>query len=162
MFSPLSLFHALNLFLSLSPSAGAFNGLTRNNVTLFQNELSANGPLQACFTVYENFYTFFDASPAGVYTSASGTVVGGHCVKMVGWGVDTSAGPYWLFANRCVSVSTCDLCESITLTPLLLAHTYISFPLPLSLSLFIQKYFHKDLARHHNKYYAKFPDLDFK
>jgi len=78
---------------------GAFNGLARNNITLFQTELSNNGPLQACFTVYENFYSFFDAYPTGVYTAASGSVVGGHCVKMVGWGDDASAGPYWLFAN---------------------------------------------------------------
>ena len=79
--------------------AGSFNGLAKHNVTLFQTELSNNGPLQACFTVYENFYTFFDATPTGVYTSYSGNVVGGHCVKMVGWGVDAAAGPYWLFAN---------------------------------------------------------------
>jgi len=78
---------------------GAFNGLTRNNITLFQTELSTHGPLQACFTVYENFYTFFDAYPTGVYSAASGSVVGGHCVKMVGWGANATTGPYWLFAN---------------------------------------------------------------
>lgn len=79
--------------------AGAFNGLAKRNVTLFQTELSNNGPLQACFTVYENFYSFFDAYPTGVYSSSSGNVVGGHCVKLIGWGEDSTAGPYWLLAN---------------------------------------------------------------
>jgi len=79
-------------------TAGSFSALTANDLTQFQNELYANGPLQACFTVYNNFYTFFDAYPNGIYSTYSGGVVGGHCVKMIGWG--TSGGtPYWTFAN---------------------------------------------------------------
>ncbi len=89
---------------NLTFCSGAFNGLAKRNVTLFQTELSNNGPLQACFTVYENFYSFFDAYPTGVYSSSSGNVVGGHCVKLIGWGEDSTAGPYWLLANRCFGI----------------------------------------------------------
>jgi hypothetical protein len=67
-------------------------------LTLYQTELYNNGPLQACFTVYNNFYTFFDVHPTGIYTSSSGSVAGGHCVKLIGWGT-TNGQDYWLFAN---------------------------------------------------------------
>jgi len=48
--------------------------------------------------VYNNFYNFFTFHPAGIYTEASGSIVGGHCVKLIGWGT-TSGQDYWLFAN---------------------------------------------------------------
>jgi hypothetical protein len=67
-------------------------------VSTIQTELMNNGPLQACFTVYNNFYTFFDSNPTGIYTRASGSVVGGHCVKLVGWGTQNGVD-YWTFAN---------------------------------------------------------------
>jgi len=77
---------------------GSFTALQNHNISLFMTELYNNGPLQACFNVYENFYTFFDATPAGVYSQASGNLVGGHCVKLVGWGTESGID-YWLFAN---------------------------------------------------------------
>jgi len=77
---------------------GSFKGLQSRNITLFQTELFNNGPLQACYTVYENFYTFFNATPTGIYSSASGSAVGGHCVKLVGWGTEGGVD-YWLLAN---------------------------------------------------------------
>jgi cathepsin B len=78
--------------------AGSFTSLPSGNLNTFQTELYNNGPLQACFDVYNNFYTFFDANPTGIYTRASGSLVGGHCVKLIGWGVESSTN-YWLFAN---------------------------------------------------------------
>jgi cathepsin B len=77
---------------------GSFKALSNGDITTFQTELSTNGPLQACFTVYDNFYSFFDANPKGIYTAASGSVVGGHCVKLVGWGVSNGVN-YWTLAN---------------------------------------------------------------
>lgn len=74
--------------------AGSFKSLAKGAISTFQTELSTYGPLQACFTVYNNFYTFFDSHPTGIYTSASGGVVGGHCVKMIGWGVQSGTN-YW-------------------------------------------------------------------
>jgi cathepsin B len=77
--------------------AGSYTAIS-NRITDIQNALYSNGPLQACFNVYNNFYTYFSMHPQGVYTSASGSLVGGHCVKLIGWGVEGSQD-YWLFAN---------------------------------------------------------------
>jgi len=79
--------------------AGAFLSLGNNNLTQYMTELSTNGPLQMCFNVYENFYSFFDATPTGTYSSYSGNLVGGHCVKLVGWDTDADGVDYWLIAN---------------------------------------------------------------
>lgn len=34
----------------------------------------------------------------GVYKHVAGSALGGHAVKMMGWGVDNGT-PYWLVAN---------------------------------------------------------------
>ena len=52
------------------------------------------GPVQALFTVYSDFLTY----KSGVYSHVSGQELGGHSVKIVGWGVDNKI-PYWLVAN---------------------------------------------------------------
>ncbi len=54
-----------------------------------------NGPIQAVFTVYEDFYSY----AGGVYTCPSGeTSVGGHAIIIVGWGVEEGIN-YWLCRN---------------------------------------------------------------
>jgi cathepsin B len=78
--------------------SGAYQQLPAGAISYIQQELYNFGPLQACYTVYENFYSFFGSYPTGIYTQASGNVVGGHCVKLIGWGVENNV-PYWLFAN---------------------------------------------------------------
>jgi len=81
--------------------AGSFeslSGLFNHDLGLYQTELMTYGSVQACFTVYENFYTFFSLKPKGIYTAASGQNLGGHCVKMLGWGTEDGQD-YWLFAN---------------------------------------------------------------
>jgi len=59
-----------------------------------QTELFKNGPVEAAFTVYADFLTY----KSGVYKHTSGSVLGGHAVKILGWGVENST-PYWLVAN---------------------------------------------------------------
>ncbi|CAF0861990.1 unnamed protein product [Adineta steineri] len=59
-----------------------------------QTEIQKNGPVEAAFTVYADFLTY----KSGVYKHTSGSVLGGHAVKILGWGVDGST-PYWLVAN---------------------------------------------------------------
>jgi len=59
-------------------------------------EIMKNGPVEACFEVYEDFLTY----KSGVYQHVNGTSVGGHCVKLLGYGVDANSSlPYWLVAN---------------------------------------------------------------
>jgi len=71
-----------------------YNVKSRNNG--IETEIATNGPVEACFEVYEDFLTY----KSGVYSHSSGQFLGGHCVKIVGWGVDTSSNvPYWIVAN---------------------------------------------------------------
>jgi len=59
-------------------------------------EIMTNGPVEVAFTVYEDFLTY----KSGVYQYQSGQELGGHAVKMLGWGVWTDGTtPYWIIAN---------------------------------------------------------------
>ncbi|KAK6488869.1 cathepsin B-like [Huso huso] len=57
-------------------------------------ELYKNGPVEGAFTVYEDFLMY----KTGVYQHVSGEAVGGHAIKILGWGVEGGT-PYWLAAN---------------------------------------------------------------
>jgi len=59
-----------------------------------QKEIFANGPVEASYTVYEDFLAY----KSGVYQHKAGSALGGHAVKILGWGVEDST-PYWLVAN---------------------------------------------------------------
>jgi len=59
-----------------------------------QTEIMTHGPVEVCFTVYEDFLNY----KSGVYQYQSGDALGGHCVKMIGWGVENGT-PYWLCNN---------------------------------------------------------------
>lgn len=67
-----------------------------------KKELIENGPVEAVFTVYEDFMTY----ESGVYHHVTGKKLGEHAVKVVGYGnVSNSSGgdnatvPYWIAAN---------------------------------------------------------------
>jgi len=57
-------------------------------------ELLANGPIVAAFDVYEDFYDY----KGGIYEYESGELVGGHAVRIVGYGTENGT-PYWKVAN---------------------------------------------------------------
>jgi len=59
-----------------------------------QKELMEKGTLSVALTVYEDF----DAYTGGVYQHVTGKKLGGHAIKMVGWGVDNGT-PYWTCIN---------------------------------------------------------------
>ncbi|KJE90676.1 cathepsin B [Capsaspora owczarzaki ATCC 30864] len=65
-----------------------------NNMAAIQSEILANGPVEAAFSVYDDFFSY----TSGVYSHQSGALDGGHAVKIVGWGVDGTT-PYWIVAN---------------------------------------------------------------
>jgi len=65
-----------------------------NDVKQIQTEIMTNGPVEAAFTVYSDFPTY----KSGVYQHESGVELGGHAVKMIGWGIEAGT-PYWLIAN---------------------------------------------------------------
>ncbi|KAK5581300.1 hypothetical protein RB653_001331 [Dictyostelium firmibasis] len=53
-----------------------------NSEDAILQEISTNGPVEACFNVYEDFLGY----KSGVYIHKSGKFLGGHCVKLVGYG----------------------------------------------------------------------------
>lgn len=65
------------------------------NCTLqIQRELMENGPVQTGFEVYEDFLHY----KGGIYKYTDGIILGGHAVKIVGWGKEGNVN-YWIVAN---------------------------------------------------------------
>jgi cathepsin B len=65
-----------------------------SGVTNIMNEIQTNGPAEAAFSVYQDFLTY----KSGVYTHKTGSMLGGHAVKVLGWGTE-GGQDYWLIAN---------------------------------------------------------------
>lgn len=65
-----------------------------SDVSAIQQEIMTNGPVQGTYTVYADFPTY----KSGVYQHTSGAELGGHAIKIIGWGVEQGT-PYWLVAN---------------------------------------------------------------
>lgn len=57
-------------------------------------ELYKNGPVEADFSVYEDFLLY----KTGVYKHVTGNLLGFHAIKIYGWGKENGT-PYWLAAN---------------------------------------------------------------
>lgn len=57
-------------------------------------EIAANGPMETGFMVYRDFMSY----KSGVYKHLSGDLLGGHAIKVLGWGVEDGQN-YWLAAN---------------------------------------------------------------
>jgi C1A family cysteine protease len=51
------------------------------SIAAMKEWLATNGPMQACFTVYNDFFSY----AGGVYKKANNTVAGGHCVCIIGY-----------------------------------------------------------------------------
>ncbi|CAL2043921.1 unnamed protein product [Caenorhabditis brenneri] len=66
----------------------------RQNVAQIQTEIMRNGPVEVGFLVYSDFYQY----KSGIYKHVAGRELGGHAVKILGWGVENGT-PYWLAAN---------------------------------------------------------------
>jgi cathepsin B len=59
-------------------------------------EVMNHGPIMAGLTIYEDLFNY----EGGVYHHVSGEVIGGHAVKLLGWGHDDKAGLYWICQNQ--------------------------------------------------------------
>ncbi|KAJ6956782.1 hypothetical protein NC652_007751 [Populus alba x Populus x berolinensis] len=59
-------------------------------------EIYKNGPVEVAFTVYEDFAHY----KSGVYKHITGGMMGGHAVKLIGWGTSEDGEAYWLLANQ--------------------------------------------------------------
>ena len=59
-----------------------------------QREIFQHGPVEAAFSVFSDFLTY----KSGVYEHKTGEQLGGHAIKIMGWGVEDGK-KYWLVAN---------------------------------------------------------------
>jgi cathepsin B len=66
-----------------------------SNVADIQTEIQTNGPVEATFSVYEDFIAY----KSGVYIHTTGKLLGGHAIKIIGWGVSNTSTPYWTVQN---------------------------------------------------------------
>jgi len=55
-----------------------------------QQEIMTFGPIVASFVVYEDFPSY----KSGVYKHVTGAELGGHSIKIMGWGVENGED-YW-------------------------------------------------------------------
>ncbi|KAL1422079.1 hypothetical protein MTO96_003887 [Rhipicephalus appendiculatus] len=55
---------------------------------------SRTDPVEADFTVYDDFLSY----KSGVYQAHSTKALGGHAIRLLGWGTENGV-PYWLAAN---------------------------------------------------------------
>lgn len=57
-------------------------------------EIMTNGPVEGAFSVYVDFLHY----KSGVYKHTHGQFLGGHAIRVLGWGEENGV-PYWLCAN---------------------------------------------------------------
>ncbi|XP_041978013.1 cathepsin B [Aricia agestis] len=57
-------------------------------------EIFKNGPVEGAFTVFADLLTY----KSGVYRHVAGSELGGHAIKIMGWGVEDGK-KYWIITN---------------------------------------------------------------
>jgi cathepsin B len=61
-----------------------------------KEDIFNHGPVETGFLVYQDFMSY----KGGIYKKTSNTLLGGHAVKIVGWGTDKKSNTeYWVVAN---------------------------------------------------------------
>ncbi|KHJ88407.1 papain family cysteine protease [Oesophagostomum dentatum] len=68
--------------------------LPEKNETAMQIEIMKNGPIQAGYIVYTDFFYY----KKGIYKHSWGWQEGGHAIKVIGWGVENGT-KYWRISN---------------------------------------------------------------
>jgi cathepsin B len=72
----------------------ATSAYSLGSVEDIQQSIMTKGPVTAAFSVYEDFLSY----KSGVYQHTTGQLLGGHAIKIMGWGEENGT-PYWLVAN---------------------------------------------------------------
>merc|ERR1719245_88844 len=68
--------------------------IASNNAKAIQESIYNDGPVEAAFTVYKDFENY----AGGIYHKTSDETLGGHAIRIVGWGEENGV-PYWKVAN---------------------------------------------------------------
>jgi cathepsin B len=58
-------------------------------------ELVINGPMMMGLIIYEDFMNY----ESGIYKHVDGDEIGGHAMKLIGYGHDEVEGHYWILQN---------------------------------------------------------------
>jgi cathepsin B len=66
----------------------------KKDETAIMQEIYEKGTVSVALSVYEDFESY----TSGVYKHVSGKYLGGHAIKMIGWGVEGST-KYWICVN---------------------------------------------------------------
>merc|ERR1712151_197263 len=72
----------------------ATDSYSLSGISAIQADIMQYGSATAAFTVYDDFPTY----KSGVYHKTSNNQLGGHAIKMLGWGTENGED-YWLIAN---------------------------------------------------------------
>jgi cathepsin B len=72
--------------------ASTFYGIS--SIEAIKTNILAKGPVETGFMVYEDFMSY----KSGIYVQTSSKLLGGHAVKIVGWGKEGET-EYWIVAN---------------------------------------------------------------
>lgn len=62
-----------------------------NNEKEIMAEIYKNGPVEGAFSVYSDFLLY----KSGVYQHVSGEIMGGHAIRILGWGVENGTPTGW-------------------------------------------------------------------
>jgi cathepsin B len=65
------------------------------SISAAKNLIFSEGPIEAAFVIYEDFFSY----KGGIYRRTSNNPVGGHSVKIIGWGKDSDGSEFWVAAN---------------------------------------------------------------
>ncbi|XP_075215313.1 cathepsin B-like [Lycorma delicatula] len=68
--------------------------LTANSTRRVARDILEKGPAEAAFLVFEDFLAY----KSGICQHITGNKLGGHAVKLIGWGEENGV-PYWLVLN---------------------------------------------------------------
>jgi cathepsin B len=66
-----------------------------NYITKAKEAIIKNGPIQAAFDVFHDFFSY----KGGVYRATKKKRVGRHVIKLIGWGTSDDGSEYWVAAN---------------------------------------------------------------
>lgn len=61
-----------------------------------KRDLRENGPMMMGLQIYEDFMNY----AKGIYKMTYGELVGGHAMKLIGYGKDAKEGEYWVLQNQ--------------------------------------------------------------
>jgi len=75
-------------------SFGATAYSLRNNEKEIMDDIMSHGSVEIAFEVYEDFMTY----KSGIYQHITGGYLGGHAVKVIGWGEENGV-KFWICVN---------------------------------------------------------------